>query len=85
MHILERADGGPGRYGLIVSRKHGGAVQRNRLRRQLRAGVEMGGGPRAGTDCVVVLKAGSRPVVATVAGEIRQTMEGKIRPPGARA
>lgn len=75
VHTLERGTGGAGRYGLVVSRKHGGAVQRTRLRRQLRAGMGLGGGPRPGTDSVVVLKTGKRPDVWTVAREIWEIME----------
>lgn len=51
-----RADGGPARVGFTVSAKVGGAVERNRLRRQLREIVRLSAaaGPDAGSDYVVV-------------------------------
>jgi ribonuclease P protein component len=51
-----RADSGPARVGLTVSRKVGGAVERNRLRRQLREIVRLSAATslNAGSDYVVV-------------------------------
>jgi ribonuclease P protein component len=51
-----RADSGPARVGLTVSRKVGGAVERNRLRRQLREIVRLSAATslKAGSDYVVV-------------------------------
>jgi ribonuclease P protein component len=51
-----RADGGPARVGFTVSAKVGGAVERNRLRRQLREIVRLSAaaGPDAGSDYVLV-------------------------------
>lgn len=45
-----------GRYGLVVSKKVGGAVQRNQARRRLRAAIELAGGIPRGMDAVVVVK-----------------------------
>lgn len=52
----QRGDGGPVRVGLTVSKKVGGAVERNRLRRQLREIVRLSAatGLHAGSDYVVV-------------------------------
>ena len=52
----QRGDGGPARVGFTVSKKVGGAVERNRLRRQLREIVRLSAatGLHAGSDYVVV-------------------------------
>jgi ribonuclease P protein component len=51
-----RGDGGPVRVGFTVSRKVGGAVERNRLRRQLKELVRLSAttGLNAGSDYVLV-------------------------------
>src|ERR1700694_1643416 len=51
-----RGDDGPARVGFTVSKKVGGAVERNRVRRQLREIVRLSAaaGFRAGSDYVVV-------------------------------
>jgi len=55
---LRRQDGGPARVGFTVSRRVGGAVERNRVRRQLREIVRLSaaGGLKAGSDYVVVAR-----------------------------
>lgn len=51
-----RGDGGPPRFGFTVTRKVGTAVERNRMRRRLRAAVEAARGARDGCDYVVVAR-----------------------------
>jgi len=52
----QRGDDGPARVGFTVSRKVGGAVERNRVRRQLREIVRLSAatGLHAGSDYVVI-------------------------------
>jgi ribonuclease P protein component len=51
-----RGDGGPARVGFTVSKKVGGAVERNRVRRQLREIVRLSAAPSLhdGSDYVMV-------------------------------
>jgi ribonuclease P protein component len=78
IHTAKRARNGPGRYGLVVSRKVGGAVERNRLRRQVRAAVALAGGIPAGLDTVIVVKPGASLKVADLSHHIWQIMEDSI-------
>jgi ribonuclease P protein component len=68
---------GPPRVGFTVSRKVGNAVQRNRVRRRLRAAAErtMPGGAAAGRDYVIVGRAGAldRPFEALL-GDLEQAL-----------
>ena len=75
IHTAKRADTGSGRYGLVVSKKFGNAVVRNRARRQLRAAVAMAGGIPPGVDSVIVAKPGAQLRVAALAQEIWQIMD----------
>jgi ribonuclease P protein component len=61
LYVFPRDEDGPPRLGLSVSRKVGGAVQRNRVKRLLREAfaVESSGLP-TGTDAVVVARQEAR-------------------------
>ena len=63
LYVFPRSDDddGAARLGLAVGRKVGGAVERNRIKRLLReAFAREGGRLPAGTDAVVIARAGSR-------------------------
>ena len=54
LQMRARNDEGPMRVGYTVSKKVGNAVERNRVRRRLRAAVRDSLGPRPGRDYVVI-------------------------------
>jgi len=56
VYARQRADGGQGRAAVIAGKRVGGAVQRNRAKRRLRALVRAGG-PPSGLDLVLVAAA----------------------------
>ena len=66
LYVFPRGDDGSAasdapRLGLSVSRKVGGAVERNRVKRVLRVACAGAGGRlRAGRDAVVIARAGAR-------------------------
>lgn len=72
IHMLPTNDGAPGRYGMVVSTKNRGAVQRNRARRQIREAIRLSGGFGDGVDGVVLLRRGRRVNVSALSGEICQ-------------
>jgi ribonuclease P protein component len=63
---------------LVVSRRHGGAVQRNRIKRQARAAVGLVGGIPPGFDSVIAVRAGSKVEVGRLTDELLQILE-KVR------
>jgi len=66
VYAVDREDGRPARLGLSVSKKVGGAVERNRIKRVLREQfASLDPGPPDGADVVVI----ARPSVATYLDE----------------
>ena len=61
LYVFPREHDGPPRIGLSVSRKVGGAVQRNRVKRLLREAFALEGAELpVGTDAVVVARQEAR-------------------------
>lgn len=58
VHARTRSDAGPGRAAVVAGRRVGGAVQRNRAKRRLRAVLRAEGVPD-GFDFVVVARSGA--------------------------
>jgi len=74
----QRDDAGPARVGFTVSKKVGGAVERNRVRRQLREIVRLSAatGLHAGSDYVVV---GRRAALGLPFGRLAEDFTGALR------
>lgn len=61
---------------MVVSRRHGGAVQRNRIRRRLQEAIRRAGGPPDGTDWVLSPREGANDCdFEQILLEIRQILE----------
>jgi ribonuclease P protein component len=73
-----RGDDGPARVGFTVSKKVGGAVERNRVRRQLREIVRLSAatGLHAGSDYVVV---GRRAALGLPFGRLAEDFTGALK------
>ena len=73
-----RGDDGPARIGFTVSKKVGGAVARNRVRRQLREIVRLSAatGLRAGSDYVLV---GRKAALAMPYGRLAEDFTGALK------
>lgn len=71
-YLVDRADGGPVRFGFIVAKTVGNAVTRNRVRRRLKAAsYALLGSVRPGMDVVVrALPASAEASWVTLRGEI---------------
>ena len=91
LYVFPRGDDRDQRLGLSVSRKVGGAVQRNRVKRLLREAFAVEGSRLPdGTDAVVVARPDARPLaereglagVRRVLSELIGKVEGAARPGG---
>ena|SRR5689334_10539093 len=73
-----RDDGGPARVGFTVSKKVGNAVERNRVRRRLRAIVRLSAAERlrAGHDYVLI---GRRGALSLPFEQITRDFDGALR------
>ncbi len=98
LYVFPRETAGPTRLGLSVSRKVGGAVQRNRVKRLLREAFALEGSQLPqDTDAVVVARrearplaereglAGIRAALADLIGRAAGTTTGRSPADGARA
>ncbi len=84
LEVLDRNDRtSPPRVGFTVTKKHGNAVERNRMRRRLKEAVRQGAGfaMKAGHDYVIVAR---REVLtidfAELTAQLTDRIEGRSRP-----
>lgn len=87
-----RGDEGAARFGFTVTKKTGGAVERNRMRRRLREVVRLGAAQaaRPGSDYVLVLNRAAldRPfetLMVDLTDALRRSARHQERPPVARS
>jgi ribonuclease P protein component len=78
LQARERDDGGPARVGFTVSKKVGNAVERNRVRRRLRALVRLPAAEplRGGHDYVLI---GRRAALSLQFEQITRDFDGALR------
>lgn len=78
LQARKRRDGGPARFGFTVSKKVGNAVERNRVRRRLRAIVRLSAASwlRTGHDYVLI---GRRAALNLPFARMAQDFEGALR------
>jgi ribonuclease P protein component len=78
LQARERGDEGPVRVGFTVSKKVGGAVERNRVRRRLREVVRLAAaaGLRTGHDYVLI---GRRAALSLPFARLTQDFDGALR------
>lgn len=78
----QRGDTAPARFGFTVTKKTGGAVERNRMRRRVREAVRLGADDaRSGSDYVLILNrvALDRPFAALI-DDLNQALRRAARP-----
>ena len=80
--LMDRKDGGPTRLGITVTRKVGGAVRRNRIKRLAREWFRSRSREFGSCDLVLIAKR-SLPRSLRVA-DVRQDLELRLTPLGAR-
>jgi ribonuclease P protein component len=78
LQMLQRREDGPVRVGFTVSKKAGGAVERNRIRRRLREVVRLSSPSRMrpGHDYVLI---GRRAALGAPFGRIKEEFERALR------
>ncbi|MGE0502575.1 MAG: ribonuclease P protein component [Rhizobiaceae bacterium] len=78
LEVLARADDGPARFGVTVTRKVGNAVVRNRIRRRLREAVRLhaAGDMAAGSDYVIV---GRGDILGARFGDLASELSRRVR------
>jgi ribonuclease P protein component len=90
LYVFPRSEEGPPRLGLSVSRKVGGAVDRNRVKRLLREAFAVESGRLAeGTDVVVVARPDAKGLaeregLAGIQRALSEVIERAVSDPGAR-
>jgi ribonuclease P protein component len=79
---LQRAEADPARFGFIVSKAVGGAVERNLLRRRMRAvGREMVDAGAAGMDVVVrALPGSAQRGWASLSADMHDVLDSELMP-----
>ncbi len=78
LEVLERADDGPPRLGITVTKRTGNAVERNRIRRRLREAIRVDAADEMapGTDYVIV---GRRDILDAPFATLRHELSRRIR------